>query len=203
MRRNYKMRAGNPISRIARKLARRKRLTVGERETLGTALIPLVRSVTTKTVWRRGLSDAAFRAEVDDVVQDAWVITLKELLPDYTEERGSVFAFVRVTLRWRLIDWLERRSDTRTVSLIHPEAVADISGDDSNNGLLLGQAEHEIVKRVLRTASIEDRAIFKMRRRGESHASVAATLGLTPAATRLRLHRLCQRIREAAKNYPG
>lgn len=189
---------GVTLERIFAKMARKERLSAGEREALRVALDPLVRSVATKTVWRRGMSYGAHRAAVEDVVQEAWLIAWEIILPKFNPTRGTVYSLVRTVLRRRLIDWLEKQSNTRSVSLTHPEAVADTSAADDETPPV-SEAEKTAARKVLRDASDDDRLIYQKRQKGWTHAEIASELGISEKATRTRFHRLCERIRATSE----
>lgn len=185
------------LLRVLAKLVRKELLSEAEKTTVVVALTPLICSVARRTVERVGLRSRACGVAVEDAVQESWLIAWV-VLPKFNPTRGDVFAFVRTVLRRRLPDEWKRHSDTRTISLTHPEAVADTSAAEDDMPPI-SDSEIQAARRVLRSASKKEKLMFKMRQDKRSHAEIASVLGISEKASRTRFHRLGKRIRAAAE----
>jgi RNA polymerase sigma factor (sigma-70 family) len=176
------------------KLVRKEDVSAAERDALEAALRPVVRSVVAKTVWRRDLSFAAHRAKLEDAVQESWVIIMGEILRDFDPERGSLFAFVRRCLRRRLLSWLEREQAKRFHLLADPNGVPDNRTVASECPARTDELK-ALVEQALRAASFRDKAIFWLRMRGASYATIASEMGMKVVAARGVMFRLLSHIR--------
>lgn len=186
---------GAELLEIIARLSTKSPLSVAERETLRIAFRPFVWSVVRNVVWRRGRSNQAYEAAIEDAAQQAWLLLFDEILPSFVPTRGNVFAFVVTCLRFGLLDWLRREESARVVSLAHPERLADTH----TNTPELTDAAEVWLRSVLAKAALRDRQVFRRRIRGRSYAEIGRELGMSEGAVRLVMFRLMTRLRESAR----
>jgi RNA polymerase sigma factor (sigma-70 family) len=181
---------------IVEKLARNERLSDTERADLEAALTPVIRSVVAKTVWRRELSHGAYRAKLEDAVQESWKITLGKILPRYVRERGNLFAFVRWCLTRRVINWVKRDQNNRLHFLADLNAVPDRRTVELKTVEVAEEFRTNRAK-VLQAATVRDRKIFRLKWAGASYAEIALEMGVSEVAARGVIFRLLNKARLA------
>jgi RNA polymerase sigma factor (sigma-70 family) len=182
------------VERAVEKLARGERLSAAEREMLAAALTPLIWSVVRKVVWRRGRSNQAYQAALEEAFQEAWLLLLQEVPRRYSPVRGSIFAFVKTCLRPRLLDWMDGEERRCLKLLTDPEAVEDTT----TGQLVLTDGMYRWLCSEVAKAGFKERRIFKRRMAGYSYADIAPAMGMSVVATRLVMYRLVKRLSEAA-----
>jgi RNA polymerase sigma-70 factor (ECF subfamily) len=138
-----------------------------------------------KLVYRIALRIAESREDAEDILQDLF-LGLPEAIPSY-EGRGSFEAWVgRVAARMALMR-IRRASRRREVPF---EALAGMGKEPGTAADGGARVDSVNLERALTQLSEIDRAVFVLKEvEGYSHTEIGATLGITRAASGVRLHR--------------
>jgi RNA polymerase sigma-70 factor (ECF subfamily) len=139
------------------------------------------------------------RIDPEDLVQEAWLISLpalQGLSPRDGRYTPVVLRFLSTTLRHRILKLYEHQRVAREESISLDSGRFDASMTGVVSAAVRSESRRAIV-RAVEELSEPDREILLLRGvEGRAHAEIGASLEITPEASAVRYHRALARLRD-------
>ncbi|MTD47101.1 sigma-70 family RNA polymerase sigma factor [Conexibacter sp. W3-3-2] len=135
--------------------------------------------------------------DAEECVQDAFVRALRALRADPDREI-TLKAWLYTIVRNACLDRLRSRTNRSTVGLDDLGALLSDRSGDPHDVLARREAVREVVAHVRALPERQRLALVRHELEGHSHVHVAASLGVTPGASKALVHRARQGVSAAA-----